>query len=324
MTDRLGTAVTGYPYGTDIGNAAGNDQPDFATYTKDATTGFEYANQRYYSAGLGRFLTADSYGGSVRPQNPETWNRYAYSSSDPVNSEDPTGSDDGPCGLCFILNPFGDVFDLGQGGGGGAGQIQPTKNLPADPPSAFPECNPNGNPTTERKLNFIYNNYDGASSEATNVQGEVGKAINVSGLTTTFLQWSANESGYGLNPADVAENNFFGVQNPGNASGLYGGATVGCNRNGSPIATNSTNACFSSSVSWGQELGIALGITSSKTNVTYLTALETALESGANMAQALQAIANNGWNPSSTYGSRLTSQTRIQPQIDCLRKNGYI
>ena len=47
LTDRLGTA--GYPYGTDLnGSAAGNDQPDFATYTKDGTTGFEYAMHRYY------------------------------------------------------------------------------------------------------------------------------------------------------------------------------------------------------------------------------------------------------------------------------------
>lgn len=48
MTDRLGTAATGYPYGTDTGNPPGNDQPDFATYTRDGATGFEYANQRYY------------------------------------------------------------------------------------------------------------------------------------------------------------------------------------------------------------------------------------------------------------------------------------
>jgi YD repeat-containing protein len=34
MTDRLGTAATGYPYGTDKGTPPGNDQPDFAT-TRD-------------------------------------------------------------------------------------------------------------------------------------------------------------------------------------------------------------------------------------------------------------------------------------------------
>ena len=94
MTDRLGTAGTGYPYGTDIGNtSASNDQPDFATYTKDATTGFEYANQRYYSAGLGRCLTVDRSNRNVTLLNPYTWNGFGYGNGDPVNSNDPTGLD---------------------------------------------------------------------------------------------------------------------------------------------------------------------------------------------------------------------------------------
>ncbi len=91
MTDRLGTAVTGYPYGTDKVNSPGNDQPDFATYTEDGTTGFEYANHRYYSAGLGRFLSVDPYGNSAQLDSPESWNRYTYASDDPVGSFDPFG-----------------------------------------------------------------------------------------------------------------------------------------------------------------------------------------------------------------------------------------
>jgi RHS repeat-associated protein len=98
LTDRLGTAATGYPYGTDKGNAASNDQPDFATYTKDGTTGFEYANQRYYSAGLGRFLTADPHvpgkGGPGSSVDPSSWNRYSYTRGDPVNRLDWLGTCD--------------------------------------------------------------------------------------------------------------------------------------------------------------------------------------------------------------------------------------
>ena len=111
LTDRLGTAATGYPYGTDKGNAASNDQPDFATYTKDSTTGFEYANQRYYSAGLGLFVTADSFEGSGKVKNPSTWNRFAYSLDDPINSFDPSGSITLPnLGACFG-GEWGDPFD---------------------------------------------------------------------------------------------------------------------------------------------------------------------------------------------------------------------
>ena len=86
--------MTGYPYGTDIGStSAGNDQPDFATYTKDATTGFEYANQRYYSAGLGRFISLDRKTSSAALGVPSSWNRYSYSLNDPPNISDPSGLD---------------------------------------------------------------------------------------------------------------------------------------------------------------------------------------------------------------------------------------
>ncbi len=122
----------------------------------------------------------------------------------------------------------------------------------------------------------------------------------------------------------IAENNWFGIQNPSNVAGAFGGTTVACNRNGNPIATNSTNACFASSVTWGTELGIALGISSSKTGVTYLTALESALKNGANTAQALQAIANNGWNDSPTYGADITSGIKIGAQVACLKSKGLI
>ena len=98
LTDRLGTAVTGYPYGTDLGSVtAGNDQPDFATYTKDGTTGFEYAMNRYCSAGLGRFLSVDPYGGSAHTGTPQSWNRYMCTWGDPINNTDPAGTDTSDC-----------------------------------------------------------------------------------------------------------------------------------------------------------------------------------------------------------------------------------
>ena len=38
-----------------------NDQVKFATYTRDAATGLDYADQRYYANNLGRFMMADPY-----------------------------------------------------------------------------------------------------------------------------------------------------------------------------------------------------------------------------------------------------------------------
>jgi hypothetical protein len=148
--------------------------------------------------------------------------------------------------------------------------------------------------------------------------------VNAGALATMFVQWSANESGWGANVANVAENNYFGIQNAANTAGLWGGATVACNRNGNPIPTNSQNACFAPNVTWGQQLTIALNLTPSGTGISYLSALETSLASGGTMAQALQAIANNGWNASSTYGSSITSGLIVQPVIDCMAQNGQL
>ncbi len=315
-TDRLGSAQSTYPYGADIGSyPAGADAVDFATYTKEGSTGLEYAMNRYYSGGLGRFMTPDPSGKGINPANPQTWVSYTYVAGDPTNEIDPSGE--------FMLQVPFDWSILWPFEG--FWTPQPQRSAPADPPSAFPECNPYGNPTTEKKLNWVSNNWGDSFSEAKQIQSNLGNTkVNTGSLATMFLQWSANESNYGTDAADVAENNFFGIQNKGNSAGLFGNTTVVCNRGTSLIAPNSQNACFASNVSWGQELGIALGITSSKTGVTFLSALDNALVNGASMAQALQAIANNGWNASQSYGSRITSTIQLKSQIDCLKKNGYI
>ena len=91
-TDRLGSAQPTYPYGADIGTPPAADAPDFATYTKEGTTGLEYAMNRYYSASLGRFMTVDPYGGSADTHEPGSLNRFSYSNDDPINYSDPSGT----------------------------------------------------------------------------------------------------------------------------------------------------------------------------------------------------------------------------------------
>jgi RHS repeat-associated protein len=91
--DRLGSnrAGTYYPWGEDRGTPAPNDQVKFATYTRDSATLLDYADQRYYGNAQGRFMTPDpSTGGSG--SSPETWNKYAYAGGDPVNFNDPRGT----------------------------------------------------------------------------------------------------------------------------------------------------------------------------------------------------------------------------------------
>ena|SRR5271165_586574 len=84
-------------YGEDRSGQPGNDTVRFATYTRDSATGNDYADQRYYSSALGRFMTPDPYKawakGATNPSNPQSWSRYPYTRGDPVNRVDPSGQD---------------------------------------------------------------------------------------------------------------------------------------------------------------------------------------------------------------------------------------
>jgi RHS repeat-associated protein len=83
--------ATYYAYGEDYGTPVVNSE-NFATYLRDATTGLDYAKNRYYSSILGRFMTADP-STSDALADPGQWNKYAYVGNDPVNFNDPQGLD---------------------------------------------------------------------------------------------------------------------------------------------------------------------------------------------------------------------------------------
>jgi RHS repeat-associated protein len=96
--DRIGSTTNSYyPYGEDRGTAPPSDADKFATYYRDLTTGLDYADHRYYSSSLGRFLTPDPKTSSARLGDPTSFNRYSYVGDDPINWIDPTGLDDADC-----------------------------------------------------------------------------------------------------------------------------------------------------------------------------------------------------------------------------------
>src|SRR5208283_3272504 len=95
--DNVGSALASspstrsfYPYGEPKSGTAATEQYAFATYWEDSETGLDYAMNRYYSSTLGRFLSPDPYrsnsGGPGDPNDPQSWNRYAYVENDPVKN----------------------------------------------------------------------------------------------------------------------------------------------------------------------------------------------------------------------------------------------
>jgi RHS repeat-associated protein len=101
----------------------------FTGYFRDAETGLDYADQRYHQPGMGRFMSADQYMASGGPQDPGSWNRYAYVGGDPVNYTDRSGrnrvfcgDDDSNCGDPYLSG--------GDNGGGGSDPYGALPGLP--------------------------------------------------------------------------------------------------------------------------------------------------------------------------------------------------
>jgi RHS repeat-associated protein len=122
LTDRLGTVRNGgksyYPFGEEIGTPSANNTYKFASTYRDSNSGLDYALNRYYASGMGRFLNPDPYKASGGPASPQSWNRYSYVHGDPVNFIDPNGTNEAPAYGCQ-WNGETWACDWGVGGGGG-------------------------------------------------------------------------------------------------------------------------------------------------------------------------------------------------------------
>lgn len=79
-----------YPYGREIGASDDAERLRFTGHERDAS--LDYMHARYYDAPVGRFLSADP---KLEPDHavhePQTWNRYAYVSGNPIVLVDPDG-----------------------------------------------------------------------------------------------------------------------------------------------------------------------------------------------------------------------------------------
>ncbi len=93
-TDRLQSKGDGsrfYPYGESKTGASGDDREQFATYTRDEQSGLDYANQRWYASGVGRFNSPDPAVKGSNSNSSSAWNQYLYVLADPVGFTDRKG-----------------------------------------------------------------------------------------------------------------------------------------------------------------------------------------------------------------------------------------
>jgi RHS repeat-associated protein len=219
VLDRLGSAKYNqqnnqaqsfYPYGEDRGTVEPNDELKFATYTRDAATGLDYADQRYYASNFGRFMSPDRYRASAGPRDPRSWNRYAYTRGDPVNRFDRTGRDDSPAkgdgdsGTDSECQTTDEACDNGTidrpGGGGGTpsgddGSVDSVDSTTTEDSSTDSSESPDGSKSgsqnsssgTSSSQNGSSNSQGEASANGTSSGNPAGTAATVSvGVFTPF------------------------------------------------------------------------------------------------------------------------------------------
>ncbi|MFZ0856657.1 MAG: RHS repeat-associated core domain-containing protein [Candidatus Acidiferrales bacterium] len=92
ITDANGNVVGQqghYPFGEQWYSSNGSTEWTFTSYQNNPETGLEYALARYYDPRTATFCSADPVEGD--PDDPESWNRYAYARDNPINLTDPSG-----------------------------------------------------------------------------------------------------------------------------------------------------------------------------------------------------------------------------------------
>ncbi len=115
----------------------------FTSYERSASTGIDYAVNRSYSSGQGRFTTVDPIGMSATNiASPQSLNLYAYTQNNPIDFKDPSGlnraapGSGGQRGMLYTLYygnnndgwqalfswfvPYGDGGGDDEGSGGGS------------------------------------------------------------------------------------------------------------------------------------------------------------------------------------------------------------
>lgn len=136
----FGETSTASQRSSGLGYQAPNLREDYTGYEKDAESGLEFAQARYYNPTHGRYTSIDPLTASASIKNPQTFNRYSYVLNSPYKFVDPLGLLSVTTGACGNWCPGG-----GGGGGGGFG-IGPTTGMggfAVEPDEPAPESESN-------------------------------------------------------------------------------------------------------------------------------------------------------------------------------------
>jgi len=63
----------------------------FTGKERDAETGMDFFGARYFAGAQGRFTSPDAFGVDQHPEDPQSWNLYAYARNNPLGFIDPGG-----------------------------------------------------------------------------------------------------------------------------------------------------------------------------------------------------------------------------------------
>jgi RHS repeat-associated protein len=74
---------------SEVGCGIIGEERGFTGHTEDVNSDLVYMQQRYYDPGIGRFLSVDPL--DANPNDPRTYNRYAYGYNNPYKYVDPDG-----------------------------------------------------------------------------------------------------------------------------------------------------------------------------------------------------------------------------------------
>jgi RHS repeat-associated protein len=243
-TDRLGSVRANsngeqfryYPYGEERTSTADN-RDKFGTYMRD-NPGQDYADQRYYAVGMGRFNVPDPLG-IVKLRKPESWNQYAYSYGDPINFHDPRGA--AQVWVCF--GPEDDRTCAWEDDGTDELIVYPPPPSPGGVAPTNVVQAQTGAPSKPVKV--YVSNYSTTSQKAIEVQNDLrfiaaGLASGVDPDCNSWLKGNADIISYEVGDKGVAASVGVGTMSPSSTNAVAGvegtnlaaGATITINLDG--------------------------------------------------------------------------------------------